>query len=331
MTQLLNILEDYLLSMGYKYCRLDGSTKIHDRQKAIDQYNTNPDIFIFLLSTRAGGLGINLTAADTCILFDSDWNPHQDSQAQDRCHRIGQNRPVMVYRLLTVGSVEISMMEKQISKKKLERLTIHGGDYRKAGKIRQILTEYVSVFWNFIFHFKIFVQLERFFLLFLLLFFLLSNCNIDCIFLLFYFSLGERTGGQLTIRRIRELLDDDVKNLARMTSKSMLSLDSLSSLATATTTESVDNTNSISNLTDISDDELHMILDRKRIFQITDVKVEIGVNDGDKSSTKKSLSKASLKASSSSSEDEGGVIPTEGLMYDIIDNTHAGSMLSSFA
>ena len=118
----------------------------------IDRFNDNSqDTFIFLLSTRAGGLGINLTAADTVILFDSDWNPHQDSQAmlhihvcihtiangfcnaiqaQDRCHRIGQKRAVVTYRLLTSGSVEIDMMKKQISKKKLERLTIHGGDYR---------------------------------------------------------------------------------------------------------------------------------------------------------------------------------------------------------
>ena len=67
-----------------------------------------------MLSTRAGGLGINLLAADTVIIFDSDWNPHQDAQAQDRCHRIGQTRPVVVYRLLTIGSVEIDMMEKQV-------------------------------------------------------------------------------------------------------------------------------------------------------------------------------------------------------------------------
>ena len=72
-------------------------------------------------------------SADTCILFDSDWNPHQDSQAMDRCHRIGQTRPVAVYRLLTTGCVDIEMMEKQISKKKLERMAIVGGDFRKAG------------------------------------------------------------------------------------------------------------------------------------------------------------------------------------------------------
>merc|ERR1739845_310858 len=86
--------------------------------------------FVFMLSTRAGGLGINLASADTCIIFDSDWNPHQDSQAMDRCHRIGQTRPVAVYRLLTLGSVDIEMMEKQMSKKKLERMTVVGGDFR---------------------------------------------------------------------------------------------------------------------------------------------------------------------------------------------------------
>ncbi|GMI41611.1 hypothetical protein TeGR_g2060, partial [Tetraparma gracilis] len=89
--------------------------------------------FVFLLSTRAGGLGINLASADTCIIFDSDWNPHQDSQAMDRCHRIGQVRPVAVYRLLTANSVDVDMMEKQISKKKLDRMTIAAGDFRKGG------------------------------------------------------------------------------------------------------------------------------------------------------------------------------------------------------
>ena len=200
MTEMLSILEDYLVTQGDRYCRLDGSTKVRhvrplpslpslsslpsphrfrpalphppltpsnpspaqvlDRQAAIDSFNSDPSIFVFLLSTRAGGLGINLTAADTVILFDSDWNPHQDTQAQDRCHRYGQKRPVVAYRLLSAGSVEIDMMQKQISKKKLERITIHGGDYRKA---------------------------------------------------------GQRAGVTLTVERLRELLEDDVKSLARMT------------------------------------------------------------------------------------------------------------------
>merc|ERR1712157_337614 len=127
-------MEDYLNYRQWKYCRIDGSTDVDDRQKQMDEFNnSSSDIFVFLLSTRAGGLGINLTAADTCIIFDSDWNPHQDSQAMDRCHRIGQTKPVAVYRLLTIGTVDIEMMEKQMSKKKLERMAIVGGDFRKAG------------------------------------------------------------------------------------------------------------------------------------------------------------------------------------------------------
>eukprot|EP00617_Octactis_speculum_P012192 CAMPEP_0185778214 /NCGR_PEP_ID=MMETSP1174-20130828/91865_1 /TAXON_ID=35687 /ORGANISM="Dictyocha speculum, Strain CCMP1381" /LENGTH=747 /DNA_ID=CAMNT_0028466847 /DNA_START=43 /DNA_END=2289 /DNA_ORIENTATION=- len=134
MTELLNILEDYTNNMGWRTCRIDGSIKIQERQKQMDAFNNDPDIFIFMLSTRAGGLGINLQAADTVIIFDSDWNPHQDAQAQDRCHRIGQTRPVVVYRLLTIGSVEIDMMEKQISKKKLERMAITGGNFSRPGQ-----------------------------------------------------------------------------------------------------------------------------------------------------------------------------------------------------
>lgn len=147
MTKLLNVIEDYLLYRNWNYCRIDGSTNIDERQKQMDIFNAektagvdgtrndNDDRhFVFLLSTRSGGLGINLATADTCIIFDSDWNPHQDAQAQDRCHRIGQNRPVAVYRLLTINSVDIEMMETQISKNKLARMAITGGDFRKAGQ-----------------------------------------------------------------------------------------------------------------------------------------------------------------------------------------------------
>ena len=83
MTKLMDILEDYLVARDHSYVRFDGSTKLSDRQASIDEFNRKDSgVFAFLLSTRAGGLGINLTAADTVILFDSDWNPHQDSQAQ---------------------------------------------------------------------------------------------------------------------------------------------------------------------------------------------------------------------------------------------------------
>eukprot|EP00548_Thalassiothrix_antarctica_P008923 CAMPEP_0194133680 /NCGR_PEP_ID=MMETSP0152-20130528/3745_1 /TAXON_ID=1049557 /ORGANISM="Thalassiothrix antarctica, Strain L6-D1" /LENGTH=776 /DNA_ID=CAMNT_0038829025 /DNA_START=397 /DNA_END=2727 /DNA_ORIENTATION=- len=147
MTALLNVIEDYLIYRSWNYCRIDGSTNIDERQRQMDIFNAEKTSgengtrnesddrnFVFLLSTRAGGLGINLTCADTCIIFDSDWNPHQDSQAMDRCHRIGQDRPVAVYRLLSVGSVDIEMMEKALSKKKLERMAIAGGSFKKPGK-----------------------------------------------------------------------------------------------------------------------------------------------------------------------------------------------------
>eukprot|EP00616_Rhizochromulina_sp_CCMP1243_P008611 CAMPEP_0118998780 /NCGR_PEP_ID=MMETSP1173-20130426/63245_1 /TAXON_ID=1034831 /ORGANISM="Rhizochromulina marina cf, Strain CCMP1243" /LENGTH=752 /DNA_ID=CAMNT_0006950279 /DNA_START=20 /DNA_END=2278 /DNA_ORIENTATION=- len=134
MSRVLDILEDYLLHRQWKYCRIDGSVKVDERQRQMDEFNTNPDIFVFMLSTRAGGLGINLQAADTCIIFDSDWNPHQDSQAQDRCHRIGQTKPVVVYRMICTGTVEVELMQKQFSKKKLERMAITGGQFSRPGQ-----------------------------------------------------------------------------------------------------------------------------------------------------------------------------------------------------
>ena len=106
MTRMLDLLADYLDMRGMPYCSLDGRMEYLDRQKNIERFNQEPDVKVFLLSTRAGGLGINLTAADTCIIYDSDWNPQQDLQAQDRCHRIGQTKPVMVYRLVTKKTID---------------------------------------------------------------------------------------------------------------------------------------------------------------------------------------------------------------------------------
>lgn len=113
MTRLLDILEDYLLMRGYDYRRIDGSTQSLDREKSIDDFNA-PDspVFVFLLSTRAGGLGINLATADTVVLYDSDWNPQVDLQAQDRAHRIGQTKPVTVFRFVTDGSIEEKIIER---------------------------------------------------------------------------------------------------------------------------------------------------------------------------------------------------------------------------
>ena len=103
----MTVMEDYLNWAGITYLRLDGATKAEDRTELLAKFNApESPYFIFLLSTRAGGLGLNLQTADTVVLFDSDWNPHQDLQAQDRAHRIGQKNEVRVLRLMTVNSVE---------------------------------------------------------------------------------------------------------------------------------------------------------------------------------------------------------------------------------
>ncbi|EAY14498.1 F/Y-rich N-terminus family protein [Trichomonas vaginalis G3] len=112
MTNLLDILEDYLAMKGYQSCRIDGKVKGEKRQGIIDKFNEpNSELFVCLLSTRAGGIGINLNSADTVIIFDSDWNPQNDLQAQARCHRIGQTKTVQVYRLLTKGTYEQTMFD----------------------------------------------------------------------------------------------------------------------------------------------------------------------------------------------------------------------------
>merc|ERR1711988_883980 len=132
MTRMMDILGDYLNLKGLPFSRLDGSMHFEDRQVNIDNFNESKDVNIFLLSTRAGGLGINLTAADTVIIYDSDWNPQQDLQAQDRCHRIGQTKPVMVYRLVTANTMDQKIVERAAAKRKLEKMIIHKSKF-KAG------------------------------------------------------------------------------------------------------------------------------------------------------------------------------------------------------
>ncbi|KAI9923825.1 hypothetical protein ASPWEDRAFT_109939 [Aspergillus wentii DTO 134E9] len=127
----LDILQDWAtLLRSWHCCRIDGAISQTDRQAQIKAFNTDPKHKLFLLSTRAGGQGINLVAADTVILYDSDWNPQQDLQAQDRAHRIGQTKPVIVYRLATKGTVEQTLLEKADSKRRLERLVIQKGKFK---------------------------------------------------------------------------------------------------------------------------------------------------------------------------------------------------------
>ncbi|KAJ3309718.1 hypothetical protein HDV04_005835 [Boothiomyces sp. JEL0838] len=131
MALMLDIIAEYLeIHKKYKYCRIDGDVKLADRQDQIVDFNNNPDLKVFLLSTRAGGLGINLTAADTVIIFDSDWNPQADLQAQDRVHRIGQKKPVIVYRFVTANSVEKKIIDRAKAKRNLEKIVIHKNQFK---------------------------------------------------------------------------------------------------------------------------------------------------------------------------------------------------------
>merc|ERR1719323_1840916 len=144
MTQLMTILEDYLNWRGHKYLRLDGTTKAEERGEMLAQFNDpKSEYFIFLLSTRAGGLGLNLQTADTVIIFDSDWNPHQDLQAQDRAHRIGQRNEVRVLRLMTVNSVEERILAAARYKLNMDEKVIQAGMFnqRSTGSERHELLQ----------------------------------------------------------------------------------------------------------------------------------------------------------------------------------------------
>jgi len=133
MTRMIDLMEEYLTYRNYKYCRLDGSTKLEDRRDTVADFQTRPEIFIFLLSTRAGGLGINLTTADTVIFYDSDWNPTIDSQAMDRAHRLGQTKQVTVYRLITRGTIEERIRKRAMQKEEVQRVVITGGSSAAGG------------------------------------------------------------------------------------------------------------------------------------------------------------------------------------------------------
>jgi ATP-dependent DNA helicase len=133
-TNMLDILSHYLDLRGWSHARIDGSTAQPDRQSQIKAFNAPPSAKnatnVFLLSTRAGGQGINLASADTVMLFDSDFNPQQDLQAIDRAHRIGQTRNVVVYRFATRNTVEVKLLESAEAKRRLEKLVIRKGGVR---------------------------------------------------------------------------------------------------------------------------------------------------------------------------------------------------------
>ncbi|KAK6090110.1 hypothetical protein P3W45_000836 [Vairimorpha bombi] len=140
MTKCLDLLGEYLAYKKYKFERIDGGVRGDHRQAAIDRFSdSNSDVFVFLLCTRAGGVGINLTAADTVIIFDSDWNPQNDLQAQARCHRIGQTNEVKIYRLVTRNTYEREMFDKAgmklgLDRAVLQKMTFEGQKNEKVKK-----------------------------------------------------------------------------------------------------------------------------------------------------------------------------------------------------
>jgi len=128
MTRVLDILEDYMRYVGYQYCRIDGNTNGDVRDESMEEFNKpGSSKFCFLLSTRAGGLGINLATADIVVLYDSDWNPQVDLQAMDRAHRIGQTKPVQVFRFVSEGTVEEKIIERADRKLFLDAAVIQQG------------------------------------------------------------------------------------------------------------------------------------------------------------------------------------------------------------
>lgn len=129
MTKVLDILEEFLNIHGHRYLRLDGATKVEQRQILTERFNNDNRILVFILSSRSGGLGLNLTGADSVIFYDLDWNPAMDKQCQDRCHRIGQTRDVHIYRFVSEFTIESNILRKSNQKQMLDDVVIQEGEF----------------------------------------------------------------------------------------------------------------------------------------------------------------------------------------------------------
>lgn len=136
--QMLDILETFLIKKRLNYRRMDGSSNIRTRMSLIDEFNDDSDIFCFLLTTRVGGLGVNLTGADRVVLFDPDWNPSTDLQARERAWRVGQKREVIVYRLLVSGTIEEKIYHRQIFKTFMTNKILKDPKQRRFFKVRDM-------------------------------------------------------------------------------------------------------------------------------------------------------------------------------------------------
>jgi SNF2 family DNA or RNA helicase len=145
MTALMDLLEDFFRYRSYEFLRLDGSTAADERERRMARFNDpSSPAFVFLLSTRAGGLGLNLASADTVVIFDSDWNPMMDAQAQDRAHRIGQKNDVRVFRLCSTSPVEERILQRATDKLNMNSLVVEAGQFSrdsKADERRQMVEE----------------------------------------------------------------------------------------------------------------------------------------------------------------------------------------------
>ncbi|KAL3319299.1 DNA excision repair protein ERCC-6 [Cichlidogyrus casuarinus] len=137
--KILDLLESLVKSASYTYCRMDGSTSISQRSNLVAKFNQDPSIFCFLLTTRVGGLGVNLTGADRVIIFDPDWNPTTDTQAKERAWRVGQTRDVLVYRLISSGTVEEKMYQRQIFKQFLSNRILKNPRQSRFFKMNDLL------------------------------------------------------------------------------------------------------------------------------------------------------------------------------------------------
>jgi chromodomain-helicase-DNA-binding protein 7 len=137
MVKVLDILEDFCTLVGYPLERIDGSVPGNDRQLAIERFARDPKSFVFLLCTCSGGVGINLTAADTVIIYDSDWNPQNDLQAESRCHRIGQTAQVKIHRFVTRGTYELEMLDRASKKLGLDHALLDCGEVNSKQKQKQ--------------------------------------------------------------------------------------------------------------------------------------------------------------------------------------------------
>ena len=137
--QMLNIIEEFIRSLdGFNYLRMDGGTNIKDRQSLVDRFNTDPDLHVFLLTTKVGGLGVNLTGANRVIIFDPDWNPSTDVQARERAWRLGQKKEVTIYRLMTAGTIEEKIYHRQIFKQFLTNKILKDPKQRQTFQMKDL-------------------------------------------------------------------------------------------------------------------------------------------------------------------------------------------------